>query len=257
MAVLDVVLVPALGDNYIYLLREPASDTVAVVDPGDADPVLAELDRRGWALDLIINTHHHGDHVAGNAALKQRFGAPVVGPRADADRIGGLDRGVGEGDTIRVGDQTGTVIETPGHTSGHIAVHFAESRALFCGDTLFAMGCGRLFEGTPAQMWASLLKLRALPGETRIYCGHEYTQKNAQFALTMEPDNAMLKNRAERVDRLRAEGAPTIPSLLAEELETNPFLRADRPELRHAVGLGEGADAIAVFAEVRAGRNRF
>ena len=257
MGVLDVVLVPALGDNYIYLLREPESGTVAVVDPGDADPVAAELDRRGWPLALIINTHHHGDHIAGNTELKRRFGAHVVGPRADASRIRDLDRGVAEGDTIQIGDQAGMVIETPGHTSGHIAVHFAESRALFCGDALFAMGCGRLFEGTPAQMWESLLKLRALPGETRIYCGHEYTQKNAQFALTMEPDNAALRSRAQQVDRLRAQGSPTIPSLLAEELETNPFLRADMPQLRQAVGLGEGADPVAVFAEVRAGRNRF
>ena len=257
MAVLDVVLVPALGDNYIYLLCEPASATVAVVDPGDTGPVLAELDRRGWSLDLIINTHHHGDHVAGNGALKQRFGAPVVGPRADASRIRGLDRGVGEGDTIQVGDQIGVVIETPGHTSGHIAVHFADSRALFCGDTLFAMGCGRLFEGTPAQMWASLQKLRDLPGDTRVYCGHEYTQKNAQFALSLEPDNTVLQSRVAHIDRLRAGGTPTIPSLLSDEVETNPFLRADKPQLRQAVGLGEGADAVAVFAAVRAGRNRF
>lgn len=256
MAVLEVELVPAFKDNYIYLLREPDSGRVAAVDPGDAVPVEQALEARGWGLDLILLTHHHGDHTAGAAALKRRYLATVVGPRGEARRIPALDRAVGDGDTVAVGDQVAQVIETPGHTSGPVAYWFEASRALFCGDTLFALGCGRLFEGTAAEMWASLSRLRALHDDTRVYCGHEYTLSNARFALTVDPDNIALRQRAEAVAAARDRGEPTIPALLGEEKQTNPFLRADRPSLQAALGLA-GTDPVTVFAELRSRKDRF
>ena len=256
MAALEVIPLPALQDNYAYLVREPEEGVVAVVDPPVPEPVVAALATRGWGLDLILNTHHHGDHIGGNVALKQRYGATVVGPRADRHRIGSLDVAVGEGDTVAVGRQTAQVLETPGHTSGHIAYWFAEAHALFCGDTLFSLGCGRLFEGTPKQMWQSLCRLRALPDDTRIYCGHEYTQSNARFAVTIDPDNGALQAFARRVDELRARGEPTIPSRLGDEKAASPFLRADAADLQAALGM-TGADPVAVFAEVRGRKDRF
>lgn len=256
MAALDVTLLPALSDNYIYLVREPEAGTVAVVDPATAEPVVAALDARGWGLDLILNTHHHGDHIGGNAALKGRYGATVVAPRADRHRIATLDVAVGEGDVVAVGRQSAQVLETPGHTSGHVAYWFADAGALFCGDTLFSLGCGRLFEGTPGQMWQSLCKLRALSDEARIYCGHEYTQANARFAVTVDPANATLRQMAGRIDALRARGEPTIPSRLGDEKAANPFLRADAADLQTALGM-TGADPVAVFAEVRGRKDRF
>lgn len=253
---MDIHLIPAFSDNYIYLLRDPASGAVGVVDPGDADPVTAELERRGWRLTAIFNTHHHNDHIGGNAALKERYGATVIGARADAHRIAGLDTALDEGDTVAFGGETAAVIAVPGHTSGHIAFHFPESKALFCGDTLFSLGCGRLFEGTAEQMWHSLGKLRALDDDTRVYCGHEYTQSNARFALTIEPDNADLRARAGEIATLRAEGRPTIPTTIGLERRTNPFLRADVPSVQQALGMA-GAAPASVFAEIRKRKDNF
>ena len=256
MAKLEIALIPALSDNYVYLAHDRDSGATAVVDPAEAAPVLAALEQRGWTLTHILNTHHHADHIGGNEALKARFGAPIVGPRADAARIPGIDVEVGDGDTYDFAGHQARVFDTPGHTRGHIAFWFPDSEALFCGDTLFALGCGRLFEGTPAQMWDSLGKLRALPDATRVYCGHEYTQSNARFALTIEPDNEELRARAAAVDALRAKGEPTIPSTLGEEKRTNPFLRADVPEVQEAVGMA-GADPAAVFGEIRRRKDNF
>jgi hydroxyacylglutathione hydrolase len=256
MAALEIELIPALKDNYIYLLREPASGRVAVVDPCEAAPVEAVLDRHGWRLDLILNTHHHNDHIGGNEGLKRRYGVEVVAPAADRHRIPTLDRAVAEGDRVRLGEEEAVVIEVPGHTSGHIAFWFAGSHALFCGDTLFSLGCGRLFEGTPTQMWTSLSKLRALPDAAMVHCGHEYTAANARFATHIEPNNAALARRAEEVARIRAEGRPTIPANLGVEKAINPFLRADDPALAAAMGMA-GAGAVEVFAAVRAAKDKF
>jgi len=256
MAALDVVLVPALSDNYVYLLHDPDTGATAVVDPGEAEPVEAALAARGWTLSQIVNTHHHGDHIGGNAALKAKHGAQLIGPRAEAARIPGMDVTVGAGDSVEIAGHQATVYETPGHTTGHISLHVPGSHALFCGDTLFALGCGRMFEGTPAQFWASLSTLRTLPAETRIYCGHEYTQSNARFALAIDGGNAALKARAAEIDRLRAAGQPTVPSTLAQELGTNPFLRADDPAMAAAVGKA-GAAPAEVFAEIRRRKDSF
>jgi len=253
---MDIQLIPAFSDNYVYLFKDPASEAVGIVDPGEAEPVLAALDRLGWRPTHIFNTHHHADHIGGNGVLKQRFGCTIVGPAADRHRIPDLDVAVGEEDTYRFGSQEVRVFETPGHTSGHISLWFSEASALFSGDTLFALGCGRLFEGTPAQMWNSLLKLRALPADTRIYCGHEYTLSNARFAVTVDPDNPALKERAADIVILRDAGKPTIPTTLGVERATNPFLRADDPGVAAAVGLA-GADPVEVFAEIRRRKDRF
>jgi hydroxyacylglutathione hydrolase len=252
--IIDQIL--CLKDNYVYLLHDPASRATAVVDPTEAAPVLAALDRHGWRLTHILNTHHHGDHTGGNLEIKAKTGALIVGPRADRERIPGIDVAVGDGDTYTVGTQTARVFDVPGHTRGHIAYWFPDSRALFCGDTMFMMGCGRLFEGTPAQMWTSLLRLRQLPPDTRVYCAHEYTQSNARFALTVEPDNAALRERARLVDALRAANKPTVPATLGEEVATNPFLRADQPSLQRHLGLA-GRDPVEVFAETRRRKDHF
>jgi hydroxyacylglutathione hydrolase len=250
MSELQIRQIPVLKDNYVYLLHDPASGATAVVDPAVAEPVLAILRETGWRLTHILNTHHHGDHVGGNGELKATTGATIVGPRADRARIPLIDVEVGEGDTYTVGTQTARVFDVPGHTRGHIAYWFEDSGALFCGDTMFMLGCGRLFEGTPQQMWSSLLKLRALPAETRVYCAHEYTQSNARFALIIDPENAVLKARSREIDAARDTGRPTVPATLEVERRTNPFLRADDPALQRAVGMG-GADPVAVFAEIR------
>jgi len=256
MAALEIVLVPALSDNYVYLLHDAQSGATAVVDPGEAGPVEAALAARGWKLTQIVNTHHHHDHTGGNAALKAKHGAQLIGPRAETARIADMDLTVGAGDRVEIAGHTAVVYETPGHTTGHIAFHIADSDALFCGDTLFAVGCGRMFEGTPAQFWASLSTLRALPGATRVYCGHEYTQSNARFALSVDAGNTRLKARAAEIDRLRAAGRPTVPSTLAEERATNPFLRADDPAMAESLGMA-GADPAAVFAEIRRRKDAF
>jgi len=252
---LEIQQIPALRDNYIYLLREPKSGAVGVVDPSVAAPVLAALQQRGLKLSHIINTHHHPDHTGGNLELKAATGAIVVGPLADKGRIPGIDVAVADGDTFKFRDEAATVYDVPGHTRGHIAYWFKDSQTLFSGDTLFLMGCGRLFEGTPQQMWNSLSKLKALPPATQVYCGHEYTQANARFALTVEPKNADLIARAKRVDAMRAAGQSTVPGTMADELATNPFLRADVPDLQRA--MGAPGDAVATFAAIRKAKDNF
>lgn len=252
---LEIELVPALSDNYVYLIRDVGTGTVAVLDPAEADPVDAALMARNWKPSLILNTHHHGDHIGGNAALIAKYGAELIGPASEAARIPGMDRTVKEGDRIRVGDEEGEVFETPGHTKGHISIFFPGGPALFAGDTLFALGCGRMFEGTPAEFWESLSKLRALPDDTRVYCGHEYTESNAKFALSVDPRNPDLLAQAAEVDRKRAQGLPTVPSVLGDEKRANPFLRADDPDL--AERMGAAGDAVAAFAEIRRRKDNF
>lgn len=256
MSILEIALVPCLKDNYAYLAHDPATGATGVVDPSEAEPVLQALKRHGWTLSHILNTHHHWDHTGGNQALKAATGAVVVGPRPDRDRIPAIDVAVDEGERYKLGEAEAQILFIPGHTRGHIAFWFPESKALFCGDTLFAIGCGRTFEGTAAEMWTSLGKLRALPPETRVYCGHEYTQANARFALTVEPENAKLRARASAVDGMRAKGLPTIPSTIGEERETNPFFRADEKGIAKTLGLA-GADPATVFGEVRRRKDHF
>ena len=221
---LEIVPVPAFSDNYIWLVHDPDSDETAVVDPGDPAPALAEAARRGWAIGQVWNTHWHPDHTGGNLAIKAASGCTVSGPAAET--IAGRDVALGEGDAIAIGAHHGQVIEIPGHTLGHVALHFAEARVAFVGDTLFAMGCGRLFEGTAQQMHESLARLASLPGDTALYCGHEYTLANARFAAHAEPDNPAIAARLAEVERLRAAGAITLPTSVAEERATNPFVRA-------------------------------
>lgn len=221
---LDVVAVPAFSDNYIWLVHDGRSGETAVVDPGDAAPALAEAERRGWSIGQIWNTHWHPDHTGGNAALKDATGAIVSGPAAG--RIPARDVPLKEGGEVRIGSHVGRIIEVPGHTLDHIAIVFDEERIAFVGDTLFAMGCGRLFEGTPAQMYRSLQALAALPADTRLYCAHEYTLSNARFAAHAEPANGKIATRLAKVAEMRAAGEITLPTTVAEELETNPFVRA-------------------------------
>jgi hydroxyacylglutathione hydrolase len=228
MVMLDILAVPAFTDNYIWLVHDEASGETAVVDPGDAAPALAESDRRGWPITQIWNTHWHPDHTGGNLKLKEATGARISGPAAG--RIPGRDVELSEGDEVCIGDHVGRVIEVPGHTLDHIALIFDEDRAAFVGDTLFAMGCGRLFEGTPQQMYRSLQRLAELPGETRLYCAHEYTLANARFATHAEPANEAIAGRLEQVAALRERDQMTLPTSVAEERETNPFVRASSPE---------------------------
>ena len=223
---LDIVRIPVLDDNYVWLVHEPESGETMVMDPAVAEPVLAEAKARGWRITQIWNTHWHPDHIGGNPQIKAATGCHVTGPEAEAAKIDTLDTLVKEGDTVALGKLTAKVIDVPAHTAGHIAYYFAEDDVAFAGDTLFAMGCGRLFEGTPAQMFSNMRKLEALPPQTRIYCAHEYTQSNGRYALHAEPHNAALIARMADVDRRRAEGQPTVPTTIALEKATNPFMRA-------------------------------
>ncbi|RUN76187.1 hydroxyacylglutathione hydrolase [Sphingomonas sp. TF3] len=226
---LDIVRVPALDDNYVWLLHDAVANETVVVDPSEAAPVLAAANARGWTISQIWNTHWHPDHTNGNAEIKA-LGATVSGPAAEADKIPTLDYGLREGDSVKIGNHVARVIETPGHTAGHIVFHMADDALLFSGDTLFAMGCGRLFEGGPAQMYANMQRLAVLPPETIVFCAHEYTQSNGRYAAAAEPDNAAVTERMKDVDAKRAAGEPTVPTTIALELATNPFLRVSSAE---------------------------
>lgn len=247
---------PCLSDNYGFLLHDGATGETVAIDTPEVDAINRELEAKGWALTAIWNTHHHFDHAGGNEALKDRWGAQVIGAEADAHRLPGLDLTVKEGDCVFLGAHEARVIETPGHTTGHIAYYFEDSNRVFVGDTLFALGCGRLFEGTPAQMWDSLSKLMALPDQTAVYCAHEYTAANAAFAVTVDADNDALAERAAWVAEQRARSAPTVPTDIGTEKATNPFLRAEDPVLAAGLGL-QGEAPVAVFAETRRRKDAF
>lgn len=225
-APLEVVRIPVLNDNYVWLLHDGVSGETVAIDPAVADPVLEAAAARGWTIGQIWNTHWHGDHVGGNAAIRAATGCRITGPMAEADKIGTLDRTVGEGGRVRIGEHEAVVLEVPAHTAGHIAYHLAADRILFVGDTLFAMGCGRLFEGTPAQMFANMQRFAALPDDTAVYCAHEYTQSNGRFALTVEPDNQALRSRMVEVDAARERSEPTVPTTIGLERATNVFMRS-------------------------------
>jgi hydroxyacylglutathione hydrolase len=256
MGKLEIDPVSCLRDNYAWLVHDPAEGVCAVVDPSEAEPVKRALAARDLKLTHILNTHHHPDHVGGNLALKSQFNAIIVGPGKDSARIPGIDVGVVDGGTYAFGSHVAQVLEIPAHTRGHIAFWFEADHIVFTGDTLFAMGCGRLFEGDPPTMWSSLSKLMRLPDVTEVYCGHEYTEANGRFALTVEPNNPHLTARMSEVRATRAEGRPTLPSTMGLEKKTNPFLRPDSAEIRHSLGL-EAADNVAVFAETRRRKDNF
>jgi len=256
LSALEIVTVPCLSDNYAYLLRDAATGAVAAIDAPEAAPIIAALEARGWGLDWVWLTHHHGDHVGGLAALVARFGARVLGAAADAGRLPKLDHAVREGEMVSLGAAQAAVIDVSGHTLHHIAFHFPQARALFSGDALFVLGCGRVFEGTHAMMWASLSKLARLDPATTVWCGHEYTLANLKFARTIEPDNKALAEQGAVIEAARAAGRPTVPSTIGRELAANPFLRAKEAPLQAALGL-EGADPAAVFGEVRRRKDAF
>lgn len=256
MAPLDIDLFSCRSDNFGVLVHDPATGLTASIDAPEEKAILDALARRGWTLSHIFTTHHHGDHVEANLPLKARFGATIVGPAREAARIPGIDRTVDGGDAFDFAGRRVEVIATPGHTAGHVSYHLPEEKLLFAADTLFALGCGRLFEGTAADMWQSLSKLARLPDETRVYFGHEYTLSNARFAVTVDPDNAALARRAAEIERLRADGAFTAPTTIGVEKETNPFLRAGDPAIRRHLGM-EGAGDAEVFGEIRARKDRF
>ncbi len=245
-----------LEDNYGYLVHDPETGATATIDTPEVEPIERALRDKGWQLTHILNTHHHFDHAGGNLELKDRTGCTIVGPRADAARIPGIDVQVGDGDEYLLGKQKVTVFDTPGHTSGHIVYYFEESGVAFVGDTLFALGCGRLFEGTPEQMWTSMQKLLKLPDDTTVYCAHEYTQANADFAITVDPDNEALQSRAAEIAELRAANKPTIPTSIGLERATNPFMRPDSAAMRATLGMPDASD-VDVFAEVRARKDNF
>ena len=253
---LDIQQIPVLNDNYIYLIHDPESQETAVVDPALAEPVLNVLKQKNWQLNYILNTHHHGDHIGGNLALKKKTQCKIVGSATDQQRIPGIDISLSEGDIFKLGNYEFQVISCSGHTIGHIAFYQPEAKALFCGDTLFAIGCGRLFEGSAEQMLQSLKKFSSLPLDTKVYCAHEYTAANAQFALSVEPENTNLLKAVERIKQLRENNLPTVPTTLEQEQTTNPFLRTDSPDIQQTLAM-QGASELAVFTELRLRKNRF
>ena len=255
---MKIAQIPLLRDNYGYLIVCEKTKKAAVVDPSEADPVLARLEQEPVEFEAILNTHHHRDHTGGNEGILAKRQVEVYGHKSDHGRIPGLTRPVDEGDEVQVGEMRGKVFFIPGHTTGHVAYLFENN--LFCGDTLFTAGCGRLFEGTPEQMQVSLKKLMALPDNTKVYCGHEYTESNLRFAMSVEPKNPKLASRFERVQGLRARGTPTVPSTLEEEKQTNPFLRWDSKEIQAHVKAANPAirlDPFSVFAAVRKMKDSF
>jgi len=250
MATLEFFQFSTLSDNYGVLIHDPESGSTASIDAPDAADVRKALSEKGWSLSHILVTHHHWDHVQGVGELKAETGCRVIGPADEADKIEHLDETVSDGDQFVFCGETVSCISTPGHTLGMINFYFTESGVVFTGDTLFALGCGRIFEGDAEMMWSSMEKLMALPPETVVYCGHEYTQANAKFALSVDPDNAKLVIRAAQIDALRADGKPTLPTTIGEEIETNPFLRPSDSGIRSVLGMENASDA-AVFAEIR------
>lgn len=253
---MEIVQIPVLKDNYIYLLHDPATGMTAAVDPAEAAPVLEVLSVRDWTLTHILNTHYHGDHVGGNRALKQATACRILGQSISPELIPEIDDPVLEGDQFLLGKLRCEVWEVSGHTRHHIAFWFPDQKRLFCGDTLFAMGCGRLLGGTAEQLWSSLDRLRQLPGETQVFCTHEYTQNNGRFALTVDPENADLLERMQRVNQARVKGKATVPFLMREEWASNPFLRPESPAIRARLGM-EGESDLAVFSELRRRKDDF
>ncbi len=253
---LEIITLPCLSDNYAFLAHDAETGATMVVDVPDAGPIDQALRDRGWTLSDVFLTHHHWDHVDGLADLLAKHPARVIGAQADAHRLPPLDLAVSEGDTITIGNAEGHILDVTGHTIGHLALHFPDSTAVFTADSLMALGCGRLFEGTPDQMWISLSKLAVLPPETMVYSGHEYTQSNARFALSLEPNNTALQERAALIEIARQSQTPTVPSTLALELATNPFLRPDSPEIRASAGLPD-ATKREVFAQIRKMKDSF
>jgi hydroxyacylglutathione hydrolase len=251
----EIRLFPCLSDNFGYLIHDPVTKATASIDAPEAGPIIKALQREGWTLTDILVTHHHADHVGGIAELKTKYNCRVVAPFDKGTAIPLADERVKDGDTVKIGNLAARVLETPGHTLDHVSYVFDADRALFCADTLFSIGCGRVFEGTYPMMWDSLLKLRALPNDMRVYCGHEYTASNVKFALSIEPNNPALKARAEEVTKLRAANQPTIPTLIRDEKEANTFLRADVPSVAAAVGLA-GKSPAEVFGELRERKNK-
>jgi hydroxyacylglutathione hydrolase len=251
----EIRLFPCLSDNFGYLIHDPATGATASIDAPEAAPVIDALEREGWTLTDILITHHHHDHVGGVAELKQKYNCRVVAPHDKSTKIANVDLRTKQGDVLKVGSLLARVLETPGHTLDHVSYVFDNEKAVFAADTLFSIGCGRVFEGTYPMMWESLLKLRVLPDDFRLYCGHEYTASNIKFALTIEPDNAALKARAEDVKRLRSENKPTVPTLLGDEKKANVFLRADEPSVAANVRMKDRS-AAEVFGELRERKNK-
>src|SRR5215510_1626892 len=255
MAKLEIEQFPCLSDNYGVLIHDAAANLTASIDAPDAGAVGRALAEKGWRLTHILTTHHHGDHTGGNLALKGETGCTILGPRAEAAKVPGIDTALGEGDAFKLGGHEVRVLDTPGHTAGHISYWIPSADVAFVGDTLFAIGCGRVIEGNAQMMWQSLQKLMGLPKATSIYCGHEYTQANARFALTIEPENEALQQRAKVVDQMRAAGRATLPTTIGLELETNPFLRPGSPAIQRRLGM-TGKPHWQIFGEIRERKNR-
>ncbi|KAL8483047.1 hypothetical protein ACS0TY_025922 [Phlomoides rotata] len=254
---LQIELVPCLRDNYAYLLHDVDTGTVGVVDPSESVPIIDALNRKNWNLNYILNTHHHYDHTGGNMDLKERYGAKVIGSSLDKERIPGIDIALNDGDKWMFASHEVHVMETPGHTRGHVSFHFPGTKSIFTGDTLFSLSCGKLFEGTPQQMLSSLMKITALPDDTNIYCGHEYTLSNSKFALSVEPENEELQSYAMHVAHLRNKGMPTIPTLLGKEKQCNPFLRTSSIEIRRSLRIPESADDAEALGAIREAKDNF
>jgi hydroxyacylglutathione hydrolase len=252
----EIRLFPCLTDNFGALIHDPATKATASIDAPEAGPIVKALENEGWQLTDILITHHHHDHVGGVAALKQKYNCRVVAPHDNSAKIANVDLRAANGDVVKVGGLLGRVLETPGHTLDHISYIFDGEKTVFAADTLFSIGCGRVIEGTHPMMWNSLLKLRALPDDFKLYCGHEYTAANIKFALTVEPDNAALRTRAEEVKQLRAANKPTVPTLMGQEKKANVFLRADDPSIAAKLHM-KGASAAEVFGELRERKNKF